>query len=59
MLGAALDEHADQFAIGVIEGDITTDLDAANGRGTQVSLLNNQHGFAPNATSTHLWSTAP
>lgn len=45
VLGAALDEHADQFAIGVIEGDITTDLDAANGRGTQVSLLNNQHGF--------------
>lgn len=32
VLGAALDEHADQFAIGVIEGDITTDLDAANGR---------------------------
>lgn len=29
----------------VLEGDITTDLDAANGRGTQVSLLNNQHGF--------------
>ncbi len=37
LMAPKADEHADQFAIGVIEGDITTDLDAANGRGTQVA----------------------
>jgi hydrogenase nickel incorporation protein HypB len=47
ILAATLDEVADQFAIGVIEGDIATDLDAAKlrGRGAQVSLLNTSNGF--------------
>ena len=47
VLAATLDELAGQFAIGVIEGDIATDLDAAklSGRGAQVSLLNTSNGF--------------
>ena len=47
VLGATLDELASEFAIGVIEGDIATDLDAAllNGRGAQISLLNTGNGF--------------
>src|SRR6202044_2484631 len=47
VLQATLDELADEFAIGVIEGDIATDLDAAklSGRGAQVSLLNTSNGF--------------
>ena len=47
ILGATLDELAGQIAIGVIEGDIATDLDAAklSGRGAQVSLLNTSNGF--------------
>ena len=47
IVAATLDELADQFAIGVIEGDIATDLDAAKlrGRGAQVSLLNTSNGF--------------
>jgi hydrogenase nickel incorporation protein HypB len=47
ILQATLDELAGEFAIGVIEGDIATDLDAAklNGRGAQVSLLNTSNGF--------------
>jgi hydrogenase nickel incorporation protein HypB len=47
VLQATLDELAGEFAIGVIEGDIATDLDAAKlrGRGAQVSLLNTSNGF--------------
>ena len=47
ILAATLDELAREFAIGVIEGDIATDLDAAklSGRGAQVSLLNTSNGF--------------
>src|ERR1700747_3540998 len=47
VLQATLDELADEFAIGVIEGDIATDLDATklSGRGAQVSLLNTSNGF--------------
>ena len=47
ILQATLDELAGEFAIGVIEGDIATDLDAAklSGRGAQVSLLNTSNGF--------------
>lgn len=47
ILQATLDELAKEIAIGVIEGDIATDLDAAklSGRGAQVSLLNTSNGF--------------
>jgi hydrogenase nickel incorporation protein HypB len=47
VLAATLDEFAGELAIGVIEGDIATDLDAAKlaGRGAQVSLLNTNNGF--------------
>jgi hydrogenase nickel incorporation protein HypB len=47
ILGATLDELAGEFAVGVIEGDIATDLDAAKleGRGAQISLLNTGNGF--------------
>jgi len=47
ILQATLDELAGEFAIGVIEGDIATDLDAAKlaGRGAQISLLNTSNGF--------------
>src|SRR5260370_30507334 len=47
ILQATLHELAGEFAIGVIEGDIATDLDAAklSGRGAQVSLLNTSNGF--------------
>jgi hydrogenase nickel incorporation protein HypB len=47
ILQATLHELAGEFAIGVIEGDIATDLDAAklSGRGAQVSLLNTSKGF--------------
>lgn len=47
ILGATLDELSGDFAIGVIEGDIATDLDAAQlaGRGAQVSLINTGNGF--------------
>jgi hydrogenase nickel incorporation protein HypB len=47
ILGATLDELAGRLAIGVIEGDIATDLDAAKlaGRGAQISLLNTGNGF--------------
>ena len=47
VLQATLDELAGEFAIGVIVGDIATDLDAAklSGRGAQVSLLNTSNGF--------------
>lgn len=47
VLAATLDELAGELAIGVIEGDIATDLDAAKlaGRGAQISLLNTGNGF--------------
>ncbi|MDY6995885.1 MAG: hydrogenase nickel incorporation protein HypB [Actinomycetota bacterium] len=47
VLAATLDELAGEFAIGIIEGDIATDLDAARltGRGAQISLLNTDNGF--------------
>jgi hydrogenase nickel incorporation protein HypB len=47
VLAATLDELAGEIAVGVIEGDIATDLDAAKlgGRGAQVSLLNTGNGF--------------
>ncbi|MGY4712260.1 hydrogenase nickel incorporation protein HypB [Mycolicibacterium sp. CBM1] len=47
VLGATLDELAGDIAVGVIEGDIATDLDAAKlgGRGAQISLLNTNNGF--------------
>jgi hydrogenase nickel incorporation protein HypB len=47
VLGATLDELAGEIAVGVIEGDIATDLDAAKlaGRGAQISLLNTGNGF--------------
>ncbi|KAA1250266.1 hydrogenase nickel incorporation protein HypB [Mycobacterium simiae] len=47
VLQATLDELSGEFAIGVIEGDIATDLDAAKlrGRGAQISLLNTSNGF--------------
>jgi hydrogenase nickel incorporation protein HypB len=47
VLQATLDEFAGEIAVGVIEGDIATDLDAAKlgGRGAQISLLNTGNGF--------------
>ncbi|MBX9638181.1 MAG: hydrogenase nickel incorporation protein HypB [Mycobacterium pseudokansasii] len=47
VLAATLDELRGEVAVGVIEGDIATDLDAAKlgGRGAQVSLLNTSNGF--------------
>src|SRR5579875_2131665 len=47
VLKATLDEFAGEIAVGVIEGDIATDLDAAklSGRGAQISLLNTGNGF--------------
>ncbi len=47
ILGATLDEFAGDVAVGVIEGDIATDLDAVklSGRGAQIALLNTADGF--------------
>ena len=47
VLGATLDAMAGEFAVGIVEGDIATDLDAAKlgGRGAQISLLNTNNGF--------------
>jgi hydrogenase nickel incorporation protein HypB len=47
VLQSTLDEFAGKIAVGVIEGDIATDLDAAKlgGRGAQISLLNTGNGF--------------
>jgi len=47
VLAATLDELATEFAIGIVEGDIATDLDAAklSGRGAQIALLNTSNGF--------------
>jgi hydrogenase nickel incorporation protein HypB len=47
VLAATLDALAGEFSVGIIEGDIATDLDAAKleGRGAQISLLNTSNGF--------------
>jgi len=47
ILAATLDELAADTAVGVIEGDIATDLDAVKlaGRGAQIALLNTSNGF--------------
>lgn len=47
VLAATLDELAGDVAVGIVEGDIATDLDAArlSGRGAQISLLNTDNGF--------------
>ncbi|CAM2853011.1 hydrogenase accessory protein HypB [Mycobacterium intermedium] len=47
VLAATLDELAGEVSVGIIEGDIATDLDAAklDGRGAQISLLNTSNGF--------------
>ena len=47
VLAATLDHMAAEFAVGIVEGDIATDLDAAKlgGRGAQISLLNTSNGF--------------
>jgi len=47
ILAATLEELAGDIAVGVVEGDIATDLDAAKlgGRGAQISLLNTSSGF--------------
>jgi len=47
ILAATLDELAGELAVGIIEGDIATDLDAVKlaGRGAQISLLNTAAGF--------------
>ncbi|KAA0082112.1 hydrogenase accessory protein HypB [Mycolicibacterium sp. P9-64] len=47
VLAATLDELRGDLSVGVIEGDIATDLDAAKlgGRGAQISLLNTNNGF--------------
>ena len=47
ILAATLDTLAGELAVGIVEGDIATDLDAAKlqGRGAQISLLNTSNGF--------------
>ncbi len=47
VLAASLDELNGDVAVGVIEGDIATALDAEKleGRGAQVSLINTNNGF--------------
>lgn len=47
IIAATLDALADELAVGIIEGDIATDLDAARlaGKGAQISLLNTNNGF--------------
>lgn len=47
VLAATLDVLAGEFAVGIVVGDIATDLDAAKlgGRGAQISLLNTSNGF--------------
>lgn len=47
VLAATLDALAGERAIGIVEGDIATDLDAAalSGRGAAVSLINTGDGF--------------
>ena len=47
VLAATLDQLAGELSIGIVEGDIATDIDAAKlgGRGAQISLLNTNNGF--------------
>ncbi len=47
ILASTLDALAGEFDIGIVEGDIATDIDAAklSGRGAQISLLNTNNGF--------------
>ncbi|MBI3216303.1 MAG: hydrogenase nickel incorporation protein HypB [Mycobacterium sp.] len=47
ILAATLDRLAGDIAVGIVEGDIATDLDAVKlgGRGAQISLLNTDNGF--------------
>ncbi len=47
VLAATLDHLAKEIAVGIVEGDIATDIDAAKlgGRGAQISLLNTSNGF--------------
>ncbi|AQA05267.1 hydrogenase accessory protein HypB [Mycobacterium sp. MS1601] len=47
ILAATLDHLAADVAVGIVEGDIATDLDAAklDGRGAQIALLNTSNGF--------------
>lgn len=47
ILAATLDTLAGEIAVGIVEGDIATDIDAAklSGRGAQISLLNTNNGF--------------
>lgn len=47
VLAATLDALAGDLAVGIVEGDIATDLDAAKlgGRGAQIALLNTSNGF--------------
>lgn len=47
ILGTTLDELAGSVRVGIVEGDIATDLDAVKlqGRGAQIALLNTANGF--------------
>ncbi|MGV9709945.1 hydrogenase nickel incorporation protein HypB [Gordonia sp. NPDC003424] len=47
IIAATLDMLDGEIPIGIIEGDIATDLDAArlDGKGAQISLLNTNNGF--------------
>ena len=47
ILAATLDALAGELAVGIVEGDIATDLDAEKlrGRGAQIALLNTANGF--------------
>ena len=47
ILASTLDALAGEFDIGIVEGYIATDIDAAklSGRGAQISLLNTNNGF--------------
>ena len=47
LLARTLSELEGKLRVGIIEGDIETDLDAARlgGHGAQISLLNTAHGF--------------
>lgn len=47
VLAATLDALAGDLAVGIVEGDIATDIDATRlgGRGAQISLLNTSNGF--------------
>jgi len=60
VLQATLDELAGEIAVGVIEGDIATDLDAAKlgGRGARYPYSTPATDSAANVISTRPWSTA-